>query len=120
MDASREVAQEEAAARVAAIDIAENSAVVCTRFPYEQREGKRAQRVWTVASTTNAIVELGDHLVCQGITLVVMEATGNYWRTGGRSSTYWRAAGFGAGWSTPARSRTFRAAPRPTSWTRSG
>ncbi|MHA5052114.1 IS110 family RNA-guided transposase [Streptomyces sp. SD15] len=80
MDESREEPQEEAVARVAAIDIAKNSGVVCTRLPHEQREGKRAQRVWTAASTTNAIVELGDHLVCQGVTLVVMEATGNYWR----------------------------------------
>ncbi|MFJ9968581.1 hypothetical protein [Streptomyces avermitilis] len=78
MDESHEEPQEEAVARVAAIDIAKNSGVACTRLPHEQREGKRAQRVWTVASTTNAIVELGDHLVCQGVTLVVMEATGNY------------------------------------------
>jgi len=31
-------------------------------------------------STTNAIIELGDHLVCAGIELVVMEATGVYWK----------------------------------------
>lgn len=80
MDESREELQEEAVARVAAIDIAKNSGVVCMRLPHDQHEGKRAQRVWTVAATTNAIVELGDHLVCQGVTLVLMEATGNYWR----------------------------------------
>jgi transposase len=80
VDESREELQEEAAARVAAIDIAKNSGVVCMRLPHDQHEGKRAQRVWTVAATTNAIVELGDHLVCQGVTLVLMEATGNYWR----------------------------------------
>ncbi|MFD1277181.1 hypothetical protein ACFQ51_51285 [Streptomyces kaempferi] len=38
------------------------------------------QQVWTVASTTNAILELGDRLVCQGIQRVVMEATGSYWK----------------------------------------
>jgi transposase len=33
-----------------------------------------------VAATTNAILELADHLVCQGVTRVVMEATGAYWK----------------------------------------
>ncbi|MFF3663586.1 IS110 family RNA-guided transposase [Streptomyces olivochromogenes] len=65
---------------MAAIDIAKNSGVVCMRLPNENREGARTQRVWTVAATTNAILELGDHLVCQGVELVVMEATGAYWR----------------------------------------
>ncbi|MET7783069.1 MULTISPECIES: IS110 family transposase [Streptomyces] len=50
------------------------------RLPNETREGARTQRVWTVAATTNAILELGDQLVCQGVELVVMEATGAYWR----------------------------------------
>ncbi|MFE7900451.1 transposase [Streptomyces sp. NPDC057424] len=36
--------------------------------------------VWNVASTTNAILELADRLVCQGVERVVMEATGSYWR----------------------------------------
>lgn len=80
MDEPREELQDEAVARVAAIDIAKNSGVVCTRLPNETREGTRTQRVWTVAATTNAILELGDHLVCQGVELVVMEATGAYWR----------------------------------------
>ncbi|MCQ1578383.1 IS110 family transposase [Streptomyces parvus] len=34
-----------------------------------------------MASTANAILELGDRLVCQGVQRVVMEATGSYWRS---------------------------------------
>ncbi|MFI9761614.1 hypothetical protein ACIHFB_27220 [Streptomyces sp. NPDC051963] len=51
----------------AAIDFAKNSGVVCLRLPNETREGARTQKAWTVAATTNAILELGDHLVCQGV-----------------------------------------------------
>lgn len=50
-------------------------------MPHERTEGWRVQEVWTVASTTNAIMELGDRLVCQGVQRVVMEATGTYWKT---------------------------------------
>ncbi|KOU35168.1 transposase [Streptomyces sp. WM6378] len=71
---------DETVARVAAIDIAKNSGVVCLRLPHETREGARTQKVWTVAATTNAILELGDHLICQGVDLVVMEATGVFWQ----------------------------------------
>lgn len=69
----------EQVARVAAIDIAKASAVVCTRLPAE-RAGRREQRVWQVAAHTGAIEELADHLVCQSVELVVMEATCTYWK----------------------------------------
>ncbi|MFD8194684.1 IS110 family RNA-guided transposase [Streptomyces wuyuanensis] len=52
----------------------------CLRVPHDTIEGRRVQKVWTVPSTTNAILELGDTLVCQGVERVVMEATGSYWR----------------------------------------
>jgi transposase len=67
--------------RVAAIDIAKASGMVCLRLPHESKPGKRVQRVWNVSATTNAILELGDQLVCQGVTRVVMEATGSYWKS---------------------------------------
>ncbi|MGW6413168.1 IS110 family transposase [Streptomyces vinaceus] len=67
-------------ARVAAIDIAKASGMVCLRVPRGTIESRRVQQVWNVASTTSAILELGDRLVCQGVERVVMEATGNYWR----------------------------------------
>ncbi|MEY9849488.1 hypothetical protein ABH940_006597 [Streptacidiphilus sp. BW17] len=65
--------------RVAAIDIAKASGMVCV-VPHETVEGRRVQQVWTAAATTNAIWELGDQLVCHGVQHVVMEATGTYWR----------------------------------------
>ncbi|MET9089714.1 hypothetical protein ABZX77_49020 [Streptomyces sp. NPDC004237] len=67
-------------ARVAAIDIAKASGMVCLRVPHDTIEGRRVQKVWTVASTTNTILELGDRLVCQGVERVVMEATGSHFR----------------------------------------
>jgi transposase len=66
--------------RVCAIDVAKESGTVCTRMPHESREGRRVSRVWEVAATTRAILELGDHLVCQGIEKVTVESTSDYWR----------------------------------------
>ncbi|MFE5549713.1 hypothetical protein ACFQ71_38800 [Streptomyces sp. NPDC056534] len=58
-----------------------------------------SQQVWTVASTTNTILELGDRLVCQGVQRVVMEATSSYWRP---FFYLLEARGLDVGWSTPA------------------
>lgn len=79
MDERAEVVQLESAleqvARVTAIDIAKASAMVCTRLPGEKNPNRRVQRTWPVGTRTAAVAELADHLVCQGIELVVMEAT---------------------------------------------
>lgn len=81
MHGAEEIEQsEEIVERVAAIDVAKASGMVCTRLPHDGRPGKRVQRVWNVGATTNAILELADHLRCQGVTRVVMEATGSYWK----------------------------------------
>ena len=66
--------------RVAAVDVAKASGMVCTRVPHESVPGKRVTKVWQVRSTTRALVELGDHLRCQGIQRVVLESTSDYWR----------------------------------------
>ncbi|QDN75872.1 MULTISPECIES: IS110 family transposase [unclassified Streptomyces] len=66
--------------RVAAIDIAKASGMVCMRLPHPSREGRRTHEVWNVPASTIGILELGDRLVCQGVTRVVMEATGAYWK----------------------------------------
>ena len=71
---------EQLVARVAAIDVAKAAGVVCTRVPHDTVAGRRVTKVWEVAATTNAIVELSDHLVCQGIERVVVESTSDYWR----------------------------------------
>ncbi|WP_406491871.1 IS110 family transposase [Streptomyces sp. NBC_00846] len=66
--------------RVAAIDIAKASGMVCVRVPHEDKPGKRVQRVFNTVATSGAILELADHLICQGVTRVVMEATSTYWK----------------------------------------
>jgi len=66
--------------RVAAIDVARASGMVCVRVPHESVPGRRASRVWEVAATTRAVTELGDHLACQGIEKVTVESTSDYWR----------------------------------------
>jgi transposase len=43
--------------RVAAVDVAKASGMVCTRIPHPSRPGKRRTRVWTVDATT-ALVTL--------------------------------------------------------------
>ncbi len=66
--------------RVAAVDVAKASGVVCTRVPDEDRPGRRMMHVWTVKATRRAIIELADHLRCQQIEIVTLESTSDYWR----------------------------------------
>jgi transposase len=66
--------------RVAAIDVAKDSGKVCVRVPHESKPGRRVSRVWDVDATTRAVIELGDHLVCQGVEKVTAESTSDYWR----------------------------------------
>jgi transposase len=66
--------------RVAAIDVAKASGMVCTRVPHPTTAGKRLTRVWEVSATTNAIIALADQLAGQGIERVVVESTSDYWR----------------------------------------
>ena len=66
--------------RVAAVDVAKASGVVCTRVPDEDRPGRRKMHVWTVKATLGAVTELGDHLRCEGIQVVTVESTSEYWR----------------------------------------
>jgi transposase len=66
--------------RVCAIDVAKASGKVCTRVPHLSRPGARRTRVWDVDATTNAILELGEHLAGEGIEKVTLESTSDYWR----------------------------------------
>src|SRR5664279_174102 len=72
--------EDEIVARVAAIDVAKDSGMVCTRVPHPRLVGKRLTTVWAVRSRTNAIIELAERLVNEGIERVVLEATSDYWR----------------------------------------
>jgi len=69
-----------AVARVAAVDVAKASAVVCTRVPREGGPGRFVTRVWPVGATTNEIIELAAHLAGQRVEKVVLESTSDYWR----------------------------------------
>ena len=66
--------------RVAAIDVAKASGMVCVRVPHATKAGKRLTRVWQVGATTNQILELADQLAGEGIERVVVESTSDYWR----------------------------------------
>jgi transposase len=71
---------EQVVGRVAAVDVAKASGMVCTRVPHPCRPGRRVTKVWEVDATTNAITELADHLVRHGIEKVTVESTSDYWR----------------------------------------
>jgi transposase len=66
--------------RVCAIDVAKASGKVCTRVPHPSRPGTRQTRVWDVDATTNAVLELGEHLAGARIEKVTLESTSDYWR----------------------------------------
>jgi transposase len=65
--------------RCAGLDVSKRDAKVCVR---RQEPGKaRASSVVTTwSSMTSQILALRDHLIAEGVTLVVMEATGDYWK----------------------------------------
>jgi transposase len=66
--------------RVCAVDVGKQSGVVCTRVPDQARPGRRVSKVWTVPATTNAVVELAEHLAGAGVEKVTVESTSDYWR----------------------------------------
>jgi transposase len=66
--------------RVAAIDVAKDSGMVCTRIPHPSRPGARRSTVWTVKARMGAIGTLGRQLKDSGIELVTLESTSDYWR----------------------------------------
>ena len=66
--------------RVAAVDVAKDSGMVCTRIPHPSRPGARRSTVWTVKARRNAIGALGRQLMKDGIEIVTLESTSDYWR----------------------------------------
>jgi transposase len=66
--------------RVAGIDIAKAKADVCTRLPPAREGGRRASRLEDVPATAKAILALAARLLADGVELVVMESTSDYWR----------------------------------------
>jgi hypothetical protein len=66
--------------RVAAIDVAKDTGMVCTRTPHPSRPGARRSTIWTVQARRNAIAGLGRQLARDGIEVVTLESTSDYWR----------------------------------------
>jgi transposase len=66
--------------RCAGLDIGKRDLKACLRTPSLGRGRSRRQEIRTFATTTNALLELRDWLVAEKVTLVVLEATGDYWR----------------------------------------
>jgi hypothetical protein len=66
--------------RCAGLDIGKRDLKACVRMPSPKGKRSRRQEIRTFATTTNALLELRDWLLAQKVTLVVMEATGDYWR----------------------------------------
>jgi hypothetical protein len=62
--------------RVAAVDVAKDSGMVCTRMPHPSRPGARQSTVWTVKARMAAIGALGRQLKRDGIQMVTLESTG--------------------------------------------
>ncbi|MGD0247306.1 MAG: hypothetical protein ABSB59_44265 [Streptosporangiaceae bacterium] len=66
--------------RVAGIDVAKAKADVCTRLPPQRDGGRRASRVEEVPAQAREILDLAGRLIADGVELVVMESTSDYWR----------------------------------------
>jgi transposase len=66
-------------ARCAGIDISKRDAKVCVRVASPGR-ARAVETVTTWGAVTNRILALRDHLIAEEVTLVVMEATSDYWK----------------------------------------
>jgi hypothetical protein len=66
--------------RVAAVDVAKDTGMVCTRTPHPARPGSRRAAVQSVKARMDAIRVLGRQLRKDGIEIVTLESTSDYWR----------------------------------------
>ena len=66
--------------RCAALDIGKKDLKACVRTPGPKGKRSRSQEIRTFATTTNALLQLRDWLIAERVSLVVLEATGDYWR----------------------------------------
>jgi hypothetical protein len=78
--------------RVAAIDVAKDSGMVCTRTPHPSRPGARRSTVWTVQARMGQIRQLGRQLAGDGIEIVTLELTSVIWGPNGMNRTSTRSA----------------------------
>jgi transposase len=66
--------------RCAGLDVAKDEVVACVRTPAPGAGGRRRQEIRTFPTFTADLEALADWLVAEGVTQVVMEATGQYWK----------------------------------------
>jgi len=66
--------------RCAGLDVAKREVVACVRTPAPGAGGRRRQEVRTFATFSADLAALADWLEAEGVTQVVMEATGQYWK----------------------------------------
>ena len=66
--------------KVAAIDVAKDTGMAFTRAPHPSRPGARRSTIWTIRARRNAIAGLGRQLARDGIEVVTLESTSDYWR----------------------------------------
>jgi transposase len=74
VDAEHELVLE----RVAAIDVAKASGMVCVRLP--GKNGRRVSRVWEVAAASGPVTGLAARLADERVEKVTVESTSDYWR----------------------------------------
>jgi transposase len=102
--------------KVAAIDVAKDTGMVCTRIPHPSRPGARRSTIWTIKARRNAIAGLGRQLARDGIEVVTLESTSDYWRI-------WffvlEACGLAVQLVNASQAKNLPGRPK-TSWTRSG
>ena len=72
--------QERVQDRVAAVDVAKDAGMVCTRTPHPSRPGARRSTVWMVTARMGTIGKLGRQLKADGIEMVTLESTSDYGR----------------------------------------
>jgi len=65
--------------RCAGVDVSKRDAKVCVRVAGVGRAGATST-VTTWGAVTNRVLALREHLIAAQVTLVVMEATGDYWK----------------------------------------
>jgi transposase len=66
--------------RVAGIDVAKAKADVCTRLPPGRPGGRRRSRTEEFPATVAGVQDLAGRLLADGVQLVSMESTSDYWR----------------------------------------
>ena len=67
--------------RVAAVDVAKASGVVCMRLPDPARPGRYSNQIWdNVPAARARIAELGRELLRHQVQMVTLESTSDYWR----------------------------------------